>query len=131
MANEIKVADKKVAEEATPSTTPTITMTQEMFDQLMGKVSKVDALLAILEGVSKKNGRGGRHTAQPVLDTKTGKVYRTKASAGMAVAPEYGLKIHNFVWYELVKGTKSNPAKCPNRFKDITPEEYEAKKPKS
>ena len=76
-------------------------------------------------GTQKKNGRGGRHEAQHVLDTKTNKVYRTKAEAGMAVAPEFGLKVHNFVWYELVKGTKNKPAKCPERFKVISDEEYE------
>jgi hypothetical protein len=59
------------------------------------------------------------------LDTKTGKVYHSHAAAGMAVAPEFGLKVHNFVWYELVKGSKENPAKCPNRFKDISEEEYQ------
>ena len=76
-------------------------------------------------GTQKKNGRGGRHAPQHVLDLKTGKVYRTKAEAGMAVAPEYGLKVHNFVWYELVKGTKNNPAKCPDRFRVISEEEYQ------
>jgi hypothetical protein len=74
-----------------------------------------------------RNGRGGRHPAQHVLDTKTNKVYRTKAEAGMAVAPEFGLTIHNFVWYELVKGTKNKPAKCPDRFEVIDDEEYEAR----
>jgi len=59
------------------------------------------------------------------LDTVTGKVYPTHSAAGMEVAPEYGLPIHNFVWYELVKGTKEKPAKCPNRFRDISEAEYE------
>ena len=59
------------------------------------------------------------------MDTKTGIVYHSHASAGMAVAPEYNLKVHNFVWYELTKGTKNVPAKCPERFKDITEEKYQ------
>lgn len=73
----------------------------------------------------KTNGRAGRHTPIHVLDTKTNKVYRTQAEAGMAVAPEYGLAIHNFVWYELVKGTKNKPAKCPDRFTQISEDEYQ------
>ena len=71
------------------------------------------------------NGRGGRHAPIHVQDTKTGKVYRTQAEAGMRVAPEFGLKVHNFVWYELVKGTKNSPAKCPNRFKVLDEKEYQ------
>ena len=103
---------------------------QEQIDILMarmGEVSPIEALItALANGGAKKNGRGGKHAAQPVLDTKTGKVYRTKSAAGIAVAPEYGLKVHNFVWYELVKGTKTKPAKCPDRFQDISQEEFDA-----
>lgn len=104
---------------------------QEQIEALTAQVSKPNPIEELVAAITangeKKNGRGGRHQAQAVLDTKTGKVYRTKASAGMAVAPEYGLKVHNFVWYELVKGTKTNPAKCPDRFKEITQEEYDAR----
>lgn len=51
--------------------------------------------------------------AKPVLDTKTGIQYRSKASAGMSVAAEYGLDEKNtFVWYEVIK-------KDPTRFKEI------------
>lgn len=51
--------------------------------------------------------------AKPVLDTKTGVQYKSKASAGMAVAAEYGLDPTNtFIWYEVIK-------KDPNRFKEI------------
>ncbi len=104
---------------------------QEQIDALMEqatKASPIEALIAQLtNGTTKKNGRGGKHTAQPILDTKTNKVYRTKSAAGMAVAPEYGLKVHNFVWYELVKGTKEKPAKCPDRFQEITQEEFEVR----
>ena len=105
----------------------TVTMSKEEHAEIMEKVSKIDSLLALLQGSPKKNGRGGKHKAQAILDTKTGKVYRTKSAAGIAVAPEYKLATHNFVWYELVKGTKEKPAKCPNRFKEITQEEYEEK----
>ena len=70
------------------------------------------------------SGRGGRHVPQPVVDTKTGVVYRTKASAGKAVCAEYGIslfgkngKINNFVWYEVIKADST-------RFKEISAEEY-------
>ena len=86
---------------------------------------QINQLMQNGNGSQKKNGRGGKHEPQHVLDLKTNKVYRTKAEAGMAVAPEFGLKVHNFVWYELVKGTKNNPAKCPDRFRVISEEEYQ------
>lgn len=48
--------------------------------------------------------------AQPVKDTKTGKVYPSKSKAGMAVAAEYGLDpTETFIWYEVIK-------KDPKRF---------------
>ncbi len=57
----------------------------------------------------KKKARGKR-VAQPVKDTKTGITYGSKASAGMAVAAEYGLDPKNhFAWYEVIK-------KDPDRF---------------
>ena len=57
----------------------------------------------------KKKARGKR-VAQPVKDTKTGVSYGSKASAGMAVAAEYGLDPKNhFAWYEVIK-------KDPDRF---------------
>jgi len=52
----------------------------------------------------------GKQAAQPVKDTKTGIVYQSKASAGMAVAADYGLSAtkpdgtkNSFVWYEVIK----------------------------
>ena len=57
----------------------------------------------------KKKARVKR-VAQPVKDTKTGVRYGSKASAGMAVAAEYGLDPKNhFIWYEVIK-------KDPDRF---------------
>lgn len=54
--------------------------------------------------------RRGKQVAQPVKDTKTNIVYHSKASAGMAVAADYGLsatkpdgKPNSFVWYEVIK----------------------------
>ena len=103
---------------------------QEQIDALMERMEQKspleEMLTALTNGNTKKNGRGGKKVKQPVLDTKTGKTYRTKSAAGIAVAPEYGLVVHNWVWYELVKGTKKAPAKCPNRFREISQEEFDA-----
>jgi len=65
-----------------------------------------------------KKGRAPRPAVRCV-DTKTGNVYHSHASAGMAVAPEFGLKVHNFVWYEVI-------VKAPGRFKDMSDVEYQA-----
>ena len=51
-----------------------------------------------------------KKAAQPVKDTKTGITYKSKASAGMAVAAEYGEDPTNhFAWYPVIK-------KDPSRF---------------
>lgn len=58
--------------------------------------------------------------AKPQKDTKTGVVYKSKSSAGMAVAAEYGLDpTETFIWYEVIK-------KAPDRFVSATPVQYEA-----
>lgn len=62
------------------------------------------------------NGRG-KMGGKAVLDTKTGKVYPSHASAGMAVAPELGLPVHNYVWFEVIRTDAA-------RFKDISTQEY-------
>ncbi len=60
--------------------------------------------------------KAGRRAAQPVKDTHTGKVYGSKASAGMSVAAEYGLDPKNhFIWYEVIK-------KDPERFVRVSTE---------
>jgi len=76
-----------------------------------GKVtvlSTTDAKEKAVEA-GKKKARVKR-VAQPVKDTKTGVMYGSKASAGMAVAAEYGFDPKNhFIWYEVIK-------KDPDRF---------------
>ncbi len=70
--------------------------------------STIGTIEKVLE-TGKKKARGKR-VAQPVKDTKTGITYGSKASAGMAVAAEYGFDPKNhFVWYEVLK-------KDPDRF---------------
>ncbi len=58
-------------------------------------------------GVAKKR----KHfKAQPMKDTRTGKIYKSKAQAGMAVAAEYNLSsTDTYVWFAVLK-------QDPNRF---------------
>lgn len=71
--------------------------------------------LAAQEGVTK-----ARKKAKPQKDTRTGVMYKSKASAGMAVAAEFGLDpTETFIWYEVIK-------KAPDRFVSVTPIQYEA-----
>ena len=68
----------------------------------------------VVEGAKEVAKKRGRQTAKPVLDTKTGMQYKSKASAGMSVAAEYDLDPTNtFIWYAVVK-------KDPTRFKEIS-----------
>lgn len=61
-----------------------------------------------------------RKKAKPQKDTKTGVMYKSKASAGMAVAAEFNLDpTETFIWYEVIK-------KAPDRFVSVTPIQYEA-----
>jgi len=66
-----------------------------------------------VEAVVKTAKRKGKQKRKPVLDTTTNIEYKSKSSAGMAVAAEYGLDPTNtFIWYEVIK-------KAPTRFKEI------------
>lgn len=71
-------------------------------DKVLEPQRKIDT---IVQTSKKKAAR----VAKPVLDTKTKIVYHSRAEAGKAVAGEYGLPVHNFVWYEVIK-------KDPTRF---------------
>lgn len=70
-------------------------------------------------GTVKVSGNGKSRKGTKTLDTKTNLVYKSHAACGMAVAPEFGLKVHNFVWYEVLAKVGEG------RFKDITVEEYD------
>jgi hypothetical protein len=92
--------------------------------ELNQKVAELQSQVNTTEKTS--NGRGGSSKAVHILDTKTRKVYRTKSSCGLAVAPEYGLstlgkngKVNTFVWYEVLKQKGA-----PERFKEIDVDTY-------
>lgn len=63
----------------------------------------------VVEGAKKRV----KMKARPVKDTTTGITYKSKSSAGMAVAEEYGLDKNNtYIWYEIIK-------KDPKRFMEV------------
>ena len=80
---------------------------------LSGKgITQASSLAKTQAAVSEGKSRG-RQKAKPVKDTKTGITYHSKASAGMAVAAEYGLDPTNhFIWYAVIK-------KDPERFVEV------------
>lgn len=85
----------------------------------------IAALTAKVEELSKRPYAkrqlfGGKTERNPVVDTKTNKVYISKSALGKTVAAEFELDpADKFVWYKI-------RAKAPDRFREAT--EDEAKK---
>lgn len=82
----------------------------EMMKQMLEMQKQITQLsqMVVVQKVSAGNGKsfgavgGGRKEPKPVLDTRTGEIYRTEASAGKAVCKEYpGLKENNWVWFSI------------------------------
>lgn len=96
----------------------TMTIEQQVAMMAMELLAMRRELDELKSNDTKVSGNGKGRKGTKTLDTKTGKVYKSHAAAGIAVAPELGLKVHNFVWYEVI-------VKFPDRFKDITDEEYD------
>ena len=117
MATETK-PEEKVKTPENPETKPVSAM--DVIARLLEQNSELHKEVIELRtngsGETKK-GKAPKHAVR-CLDTKTGNVYHSHASAGIAVASEYGLKTHNFVWYEVITKDKT-------RFEDITEEKYQ------
>lgn len=45
----------------------------------------------------------GRSKGVPVIDTKTGVRYPSQSAAGLALAKEFGLESHSWVWHDILK----------------------------
>jgi hypothetical protein len=103
---------------------------------MLNLLNRLMARVEYLEGMVQQGGKskGGRKEAQPVLDTKTGKAYHSKASAGMAVCKEFKDKDgkalsptkpdgtpNSFVWYAIPEADRNA------RFKSISVDEYNKK----
>ncbi len=91
-------------------------------------ISLTDSLLQLMTTIQTNGGRtatrgngGGRQKGKPVKDTKTGIVYKSHSAAGIALAGEFKLPSHSYVWYEIVR-------LAPSRFVDVGAEEVEEKK---
>lgn len=84
-----------------------------------GKFGEIQAPVDVEDKAKAEGATKARKKAKPQKDTKTGIVYRSKASAGMAVAAEYGLDAtETFIWYQVIKAD-------PDRFAPATQTEYE------
>lgn len=119
MAKELKTINKE------DLATTALSLAMETIEALK---AEREMLMKALEGQAKKSGNGGRQKAQPVKDMVTGKIYRAKYLAGLAVAPELGIATttddgaqNNRVWYEVIK-------KAPDRFIPATEAEVLAAK---
>ncbi len=93
----------------------------ELIREMLAENRKLtEAVIASHATATTTTGTGrARKPAVRTLDTVTGIIYHAHSAAGKAVAPSLGLKVHNFVWYEII-------AKFPARFKDVTDVEYQA-----
>jgi hypothetical protein len=84
-----------------------------------GKYAETTAPAHVEEQAARVGTSKARKKAKPQRDTKTGIVYKSKSSAGMAVAAEYSLDpTETFIWYEVIK-------KDPDRFVSASQAEYE------
>lgn len=91
---------------------------QNMPDALVGATAPAVAPTTNIQAAGAQVVRAaksrGKQKAKPVLDTKTGIQYKSKASAGMSVATEYGLDPSDtYIWYEVIK-------KDPTRFRELS-----------
>jgi len=87
----------------------------ELIDMIGAVSNRVDALE---KNTGKKSGLfGGKRKRTAIRDTKTGKIYVSKASCAKNVAGEYKLDpLDSFAWYKI-------QAQDPERFVDATDEE--------
>ena len=80
--------------------------------------TRAHCLEALEKTTGKKSGLfGGKRKRTAIRDTKTGKIYVSKASCAKNVAAEFGLDpLDSFAWYKI-------QAQSPDRFVDATEEE--------
>ncbi len=109
---------KKDEQEKTPQKSK-MDILEETITELIDMVGKVSERVAVLEKTTgKKSGLfGGKRKRTAIRDTKTGKIYVSKASCAKNVAAEFGLDpLDSFAWYKI-------QAQSPDRFVDATEEE--------
>jgi len=105
---------KKTPEECIDALEEAMGTILDMLENLTKKVDEVDK-----KTVKKSTGLfGGKRTKTAIKDTKTGKIYASKAATGKALYGEVenGDPADHFLWYKL-------QAAYPDRFTDASDEE--------
>jgi hypothetical protein len=100
----------------------TIENVAEVVNTLLNKVEELSNEIESLKKTTVKKSTGlfgGKREKTAIKDTKTGKVYPSKAAVGRNLASEFGLDItDNFAWYKI-------QLRAPDRFVKASPEEAE------
>jgi len=68
------------------------------------------------------SGRFKNNNPKPTRDAQTGTEYRSRNQAGRAVAPQFGLPLDNFVWFEVLKRAASSRFIDVNTSRPILPD---------
>lgn len=93
---------------------------EDVVGSLIDKVESLTNEVVTLKktAVKKSTGLfGGKREKTAIKDTKTGKVYPSKASVGKNLAKEFNLDpLDSFVWYKII-------TQAPDRFIEASPEE--------
>lgn len=93
---------------------------EEVVLTLIDKVEELTNRIKTLESTSVKKSAGlfgGKREKTAIKDTKTGKIYPSKASVGKNLAGEYKLDVtDNFAWYKII-------SQAPDRFVAASDEE--------
>lgn len=90
---------------------------------VLSLIDKVEELTKKIDGLEKTSVKksaglfGGKRQKTAIKDTKTGKIYPSKAAIGKNFAGEFGLDVtDNFAWYKII-------SQAPDRFVEATEEE--------
>ena len=92
---------------------------KSIIEVMQEKIAELEARLATVEKrpYAKRQLFGGKTERNPIVDTKTGKIYISKSALGKNLAAEFSLDpADKFVWYKI-------RAKAPDRFREATEEE--------
>ena len=98
----------------------------EALEKAVGTIADlIESLVKEIDGLKKSTVKkstglfGGKRTKTAIKDTKTGKIYPSKANMGKQVAAEFDLDPgNNFVYYQII-------LKAPDRFVEASDEEAE------
>lgn len=96
------------------------TSVTEVITALIDQVEVLTKEIETLKKTSVKRSAGlfgGKRTKTAIKDTKTGKIYPSKANVGRVLAKEFNFDIKdNFSWYKII-------GQAPDRFVEASEEE--------